>query len=199
MQTTAELLALSRKGDEQAIGDLILRNKSLVKSIVRKYFLIGSDMDDLMQEGMVGLYKAILSYRDDMGAKFESYAKVCISRQVFNAIKQANNQRNQALNNSIMIGGQGELDNDGDDEDNTIVLALETENPESIAIKKERLQKFYDSINTLLNDKDYKILQMYLDGLSYNEIAQNLKLSTKNVDNALTRIRGKLRKENING
>jgi len=199
MQSTAELLELSKKGNEQAISDLILQHKNLVKSIVRKYFLVGSDMDDLMQEGMVGLYRAILSYKADAGVKFATFARVCISRQVFNAIKQANNQKNHALNNSIMIGGQGELESDGDDEENTIVLALETENPESIAIKKERLQKFYDSINNLLDDKDYQILQMYLDGQSYLEIAKKLNLSTKNVDNALTRIRGKLRKENLNG
>ena len=197
MQTTLELLELSRQGNEQAISDLILQNKNLVKSIVRKYFLVGSDMDDLMQEGMVGLYRAILSYNESAGVKFETFARVCISRQVYNAIKQANNQKNQPLNSSIKIGGQGELDNDSDDDENTIVLALETENPESIAIKKERLQKFYDSINTLLNDKDYQILQFYLDGLSYNDIAKKMNLSTKNVDNALTRIRGKLRRENV--
>lgn len=188
-----------REKDEKAIDTLILKYKNLVKSIVRKYFLVGADMDDLMQEGMMGLYKAILSFDDSANYKFESYAKLCISRQVYNAIKQANSKRNQALNTSVFLGGQGELGEEciDDDEDNMIVVALEEENPESIAIKKEQLKNFYESIDRLLDRKEHEILQMYLNGDSYVDMANKLNITTKNVDNILTRIRTKLKKENL--
>ena len=150
MSNIAELLALGKSGDDIAIEQLLLQYKGLVKSIVRKYFLIGSDMDDLMQEGMMGLYKAILSFSYDGGAKFETYARLCISRQVYNAIKQANNTKNQVLNSCLMFGGQGELDinSDNDDDDNALVVALDPDNPESVALKKERLQIFVRSVST---------------------------------------------------
>lgn len=194
---TQELLERCRNKDEKAIDELILKYKNLVKSIVRKYFLVGADMDDLMQEGMIGLYKAILSFDNSTNYKFEAYAKICISRQVYNAIKQANSKKNLALNTSVYLGGQGELGEDGDDdEDNMIVVALEKENPESIALKKEQLNKFYDSIDKLLDYTEKQVLQMYLNGDSYVDIAKKLNRTTKNIDNILTRIRTKLKKEN---
>lgn len=197
--TNEELITRSKSGDEQAIADLIMKYKDLVKSIVRKYFLVGADMDDLMQEGMIGLYKAIMSYDFNCKAQFPTYAKVCISRQVYNAMRLANSQKNQALNTSLLFGGQGEIDmpDSDEDEDNIIVVALEEDSPETIALKKERLQTFYNSIDKVLNGTEYEILQMYLDGKSYGEMAKKLELTTKNIDNALTRIRSKLKKENL--
>ncbi len=184
--TTQELLGKCRK-DEKAIDELILKYKNLVKSIVRKYFLVGADMDDLMQEGMIGLYKAILSFDSNANYKFESYAKVCISRQVYNAIKQANSKKNQALNTSLYLGGQGEIGEDSDDDDeNMIVVALEKENPESIALKKEQQIKFYESIDMLLDHTEREVLQMYLNGDSYMDIAKKLRRTTKNFVRLLT-------------
>lgn len=197
MITNEELIRRSKAGDEQAMSDLILKHKDLVKSIVRKYFLVGADMDDLMQEGMIGLYKAILSYDENSKAKFLTFAKLCISRQVYNAIKINNSQKNQPLNSSLLFGGQGEIEMlDGDDEDDSmIVVALDENSPEAVALKKERLQTFYNSIDKLLDDNEYATLQMYLDGKSYSEIAQKTNKTTKNVDNTLARIRIKLKKE----
>ena len=182
------LLLEYKKGNEFALEEIFKRNKPLINKIVRKYFLIGADFEDLMQEGMMGLYRAIITFDNSKDANFSTYARVCIERSVLNAIKSANSKRNSPLNNSISLNV---APNEGEDEDELFVV-WDDNNPESILINKEKYAKLFEKATQNLSLFEKNVLQLYLDGLSYVEIAQKFDKTPKSVDNALTRIKSKV-------
>lgn len=156
--------------------------KFLVTIISRKYFLLSGEKEDLIQEGMIGLYKAIRHFSEEKGS-FKSFAKTCIENQIVEAIRKTNRQKNMILKGSIS------LEKDG------VENLLPTENLEEYLIEKENKQERFRKINELLTSLEKKVLEKYLDGFSYNQISQTLNISSKSVDNAITRIKIKLKEK----
>ena len=169
------------KTDKNTVEILLNTYKPLVCKIARQYFLAGGEIDDLVQEGMIGLYGAINSYSADKNASFKTFATLCIKRKMQSAIKKANSKKNSLF---------GEL---FDDEMLDVVdITSEKENPEKNAISKEKYAYIINEVKTKLSELELVILKKYLDGLSYDDISKELNISKKSVDNALFRIRAKL-------
>ncbi|MBR5281047.1 MAG: sigma-70 family RNA polymerase sigma factor [Clostridia bacterium] len=183
-----ELAVASQKGDASACEVLLDRYKSAVREIARAYFLVGADGDDVIQEGMIGLYKAVLGYDGERDASFGTFASLCIRRQIVSAVRSAARLKNAPLNDYVsLFGGDGEED----------VLAKQaTPNPEEDFIRQESEQLMREKLNRLLSQFEWQVLGLFLAGKSYREIADTVGKDTKAVDNALSRIRQKLMKEN---
>lgn len=186
-----ELIDKFKMGDDFALEELLKQNKPLINQIVRKYFLIGAEIDDLIQEGMIGLYRAIITFDISKDVNFKSYARVCIERAVFNAIKSANSKKNLPLNQSISLSLQDNNDND-DDDDIVAYVTWDDSDPESILINRENYAKLFEKATQNLSVFEKNVLKLYLDGLTYAEIAEKLDKSPKSVDNGLTRIKAKI-------
>ena len=190
---TDEDLAFSAKGDESALEYLIEKYKNFVLSKSRPYFLIGADKDDLIQEGMIGLYKAIIDYDQSKNASFKTFASLCITRQIITAVKASTRQKHSPLNSYLS------LDKPLFDEetDLTVVEAMVSEQhnePEEQMIHSEDLRSIKHAIDTLLTTMEKRVLKLYLQGRSYKEISESLKKAPKSIDNALQRVKKKLEK-----
>ena len=175
-----DLFKLAQSGDEKATDQLMSDYKFLVTIIARKYFLIGGEKEDLIQEGMIGLYKAIRNFNQGKG-NFKNFAKTCIENQVLEAIRKTSRQKSSILNGSISLENSG------------VENLLPTENLEEYLIEKENKEERFRKINKLLTPLEKKVLDGYLDGSSYLQIAQSLNISPKSVDNAISRIKIKLK------
>lgn len=186
-----ELIEKFKTGDDFALEELLKQNKPLINQIARKYFLIGAEIDDLIQEGMIGLYRAIVTFDNSRDVNFKSYARVCIERAVFNAIKSANSKKNLPLNQSVSLSVQDNNDSDGDD-DIVAYVTWDDSDPESILINRENYTKLFEKATQNLSVFEKNVLKLYLDGLTYTEIAEKLDKSAKSVDNGLTRIKAKI-------
>lgn len=178
-----ELMAEIRAGEQEAMEVLIERYKGLVRKEARTLYLIGGDRDDLIQEGMLGLFKAIRDYRPERETSFSSFAKLCISRQLYTAIQAASRQKHSPLNTYVEL--TEEL---GDAADSP-----RGKSPEELLIDRESVESLKERIEALLSPLEYEILQQYLDGLNYLQIAEQMQRSPKSVDNALQRIRKKIK------
>ena len=190
-------LELIKNGDEVAMERLLSFGKPLVSIIARKYFLIGAGTDDIVQEGMIGLYKAITTFKQGEAANFKTYAAVCIKRQILSAIRSANNNKNLPLNAYFSINNQGMIVVSSalneDDEEKGIYISSTNLNPEESLLGEEAIAEIYNKINKNLSDFEKKVIELYIDGLNYVEIAKRLKKDPKSIDNALGRIKNKLR------
>lgn len=186
-----ELIKKAKNGDNQAIEKLLNEHKQLVNFVTRKYFLVGGDNDDLLQEGMIALYKAINSYDETKGVAFATYAKTVIEHTIINAIKSDASNKNVMLNSSYGLTNQGQVTNNSDD-DFGYTIASDSLSPESQVISTEQTKDIVKQIKDCLSDYELKILKFYLKGLSYTQIAGELSVSSKSVDNALNRIKNKL-------
>ncbi len=188
-KTDEELAALSKDGDALADETLYERYKNIVRGKTRPYYLIGADRDDLLQEGMIGLYKAVRDYVPG-GASFRSFAEMCVHRQIITAIKTATRQKHIPLNSYISLYKSGS----DPDRDRPIldILQIATEDPAESFLGKERHADIERLLDELLSPMEREVLRLYLDNLSYTEIAERLGRSTKSVDNALQRSRKKL-------
>lgn len=186
------LVLSAQKGDRQSLDRLIKKYEGLVYRKAKAYFLIGADNDDIVQEGMIGLYKAIRDFSSEKQIAFSAFAEICITRQILTAIKAATRQKHIPLNSYISLNGPAY----GEDEKEHLFLdVLESEqkdNPETMVIDKEDYTRFEDVIGKNLSDLEQKVLLRYLQGKSYQEIAHDLKKPVKTVDNALQRIKKKL-------
>ena len=192
-----ELLDNAKKGDNNALNDLMVECKPLVISIARRYFLINATTEDLIQEGMLGLFKAFLNYNKNEHITFKSYASICINRQIQSAIIKNNRNKNLPLNTYFSINNQGKillnLTEDVSKEDKGFFLSAKSLSPEESIIFKERIKEINIKINKLLSSYEKEILKLYMSGLNYVEIANKINKSSKSVDNALSRVKIKLR------
>ena len=190
-QSDEELILLIHTGNQQATEYLLKKYSPLVKKSIRTLYLIGADMEDLSQEGMIGLFKAIQSYESGHDTSFYTYAKLCIDRQIYSAIKASNRKKHSPLNSYIsfytnLVEGDTELiDN---------LEAGNDSNPESIVLDKESTSIFQQKLETTLSSLEKEVLHQYMEGKSYTEISNAVGKSTKSVDNAVQRIREKVKK-----
>lgn len=193
-----EIIKKAQNGDNQAIETLLNKYKQLVNFVTRKYFLVGGDNDDLLQEGMIALYKAINSYDFSKGVSFVSYAKTIIERTIINLVKSDASNKNTLLNNSYSLTNQGQIDF-SDDIDVGYMFQSNSLTPELQVLSSEQTKAIVKQIKNVLSDYELKILKFYLKGLSYTQIALELSVEPKSVDNALNRIKSKLQflKENF--
>ena len=183
-----ELIKRAKNHDEVAIEELFGIFKPKVIAISREYFLVGAEFDDLLQEGMIGLYKAVLGYDGERDASFGTFASLCIRRQIVSAVRSAARLKNAPLNDYVsLFGGDGDED---------VLVKQATPNPEDDFIRQESEQLMREKLNRLLSQFEWQVLGLFLAGKSYREIADTVGKDTKAVDNALSRIRQKLMKEN---
>lgn len=184
-----------REGDKQAVDYLMEKYKYLVRQKARTLFLMGGDKDDLIQEGMIGLYKAIRDYKEDKDSSFRNFADLCVSRQMYNAIKASNRKKNIPLNTYISFYTPIHGDNrEYEDKFSMIDLMIQNNelNPEEMLIDKENTSMIQYELGKRLSDFEQQVLQLYLEGLSYTQIAEQLEKEPKSIDNALQRIKAKL-------
>ena len=191
-QTDEEIIAEIKTGDEKALTYLLDKYKELVNIKVGKYFLIGAEKEDMVQEGMIGLYKAIKSFNKDKQNSFKSFANICIERQLITAIKTSNRQKHMPLNSYLSLNTAAYDNNEEDSvelidtfDSNTIEDPLET------IMKKEYYEQLQSNIEKTLSDFEKQVLNRFIKGESYNIIAQKLDSPVKSVDNAIQRIRKK--------
>lgn len=188
-----ELIEKAKCGDIESMETILQFFKPKVNAICREYFLIGSDFDDILQEGMIGLYKAIQNYDKVKNDNFSRFASLCIHRQIQSAVKNANAKKNMPLNDYFSINEDGSVESDGE-RSPQIILVTKDRIVEKISLQKEKNSYIINQIKELLNELQYKILLLYLNGYSYNEISQMTEMSTKKIDNTIQTIKKKLKK-----
>ncbi len=189
--TDDEIVKCAQKGSQLAIEYLLKKYKNSVQNKARSYFLVGADRDDIVQEGMIGLYKAIRDYRIDRLASFRAFAELCITRQIITAIKAATRQKHQPLNSYVSLNKP--IYNQ--ESTRTLLDVLQGEkltNPEDLFISQEAYELLETSIKEMLSDLEKNVLLEYLKGKTYEEIAKALDRHVKSVDNALQRVKRKL-------
>lgn len=190
-----EIITLIRAGNKEAMDFLLDRYKFLVRKKVKALFLIGGDRDDLIQEGMIGLYKAIRDYQKDKAATFFTFADLCIERQMYSAIKTSNTKKNQPLNNYISFDATANEEEMGENSSLLCLLHLahsHNQNPEELLIDKESTKLLETKLNDRLSPLEREILALYLQELNYSDIARRLDKEPKAIDNGLQRIKKKL-------
>ncbi len=186
-----EIVFKAQKGDEAALEYLIDRYKSFVKTKARAYFLVGADREDIVQEGMIGLYKAIRDYKSDKLTSFKAFAELCITRQIITAIKTATRQKHIPLNSYVSLN-KPIFDEESDRTLMDIVSNECISDPEELIISKEEYVNIESKMEELLSGLEWEVLVSYLDGKSYQEIAEDLSRHVKSIDNALQRVKRKL-------
>lgn len=189
-----ELIVLYRAGSESAIEVIFERYKNLVRKKAKAMFLAGGDNDDLIQEGMIGLYKAVRDYKEEKEASFATFASMCINRQMITAVTASNRKKNVPLNTYVSFDMPA-----GNDEDTDMrlvdILQPETEqNPEKLFIDREHTKDLQTRLYEMLSPFETRVLDMYIDGMDYIQIADELGKQPKSIDNALQRIRSKVSK-----
>ena len=183
--TDEQLALLAQQGNSNAELELFNKYRSLINKCSRGYFLIGGDIEDLVQEGMIGLYKAIKNYSADKAATFSTFASLCIRRQIQSAVRNASAKKNKALSSAVPIMYE-------DSDDTGVYLIADGESPDSILIHRQTSQAIFEELKKLLSPLEYDVLKYYLSGLSYQQIASKTKQTKKSIDNALSRIKKKL-------
>ncbi len=186
-----DIVRTAQAGDEQASEYLLYKYRSLVRTKIRSYFLMGAEKDDLLQIGMIGLWQAIVDYRPEKEISFLSFARICIERHVITAIKTATRQKQTPLNMSVSLEYPSD---DSDSEWNLaeILVADETIDPEELVMRSEDNSRLQNMLRRLLSEFEWRVLSGYQVGKSYREIAGELQCKTKSVDNALARIKRKI-------
>ena len=186
-----ELVARYREGDVAALETLLERYRRFAKAKSRGYFLVGADSDDIEQEGMIGLYKAIRDFRVERQASFRAFAELCITRQIITAIKTATRQKHQPLNQYVSISGVRVAD-DGSERAVEDLLDDHVPDPAEQVVSKERMDDMRRSMAEMLSGLEVDVLRLYVEGKSYQEIGDQLGRHVKSIDNALQRIKRKL-------
>ncbi len=188
-----QVVTLCHQNDNLAEEYLLDKYKNFVRSRARSYFLIGADHEDIVQEGMIGLYKAIRDYRPEKLSSFRAFAELCITRQIITAIKTATRQKHIPLNSYISLN-KPLYDEESDRTLMDVIMEGRISNPEEIIINREDLININDRIKEVLSSLEQAVLNAYLDGKSYQEIAESLGRHVKSIDNALQRVKRKLEK-----
>lgn len=188
-----ELVTLAKAHDSAASDALYHRYKNIVRGKAHPYFLVGADREDLVQEGMIGLFKAVRDYNKDKNDSFRPFAEMCIVRQILTAIKQATRNKHMPLNQYESLY-RSVYDDESEKQLLDIVGLSSALDPEELYIKQEISRSVEDAVNSSLTELEHSVLDLFLDGHSYSQIASMLGHSVKSVDNALQRIRKKLEK-----
>lgn len=186
-----EVVELARNSDELALEYLINKYKNFVRAKARSYFLIGADREDIIQEGMIGLYKAIRDFKPDKLASFRAFAELCITRQIITAIKTATRQKHMPLNSYVSLN-KPIYDEESDRTLLDILSGVRVSDPEELVINRENFVDIESKMGEFLSDLEWKVLMFYLEGKSYQEIAEGLDRHVKSIDNALQRVKRKL-------
>ncbi len=188
--TDEDVVSLAQNGDGDALVFLLNKYKNFVRSKARSYFLIGADHEDIVQEGMIGLYKSIRDFQPSRLASFRSFAELCVKRQIITAIKAATRQKHVPLNSYVSLNKP--LYDEESDRTLLDVIEGRVTNPEDLYISKEDLKNIQEQMDQLLSDLERQVLEAFMDGKSYQEIAQMLGRHVKSIDNALQRVKRKL-------
>jgi RNA polymerase sporulation-specific sigma factor len=188
-----QLVELVHDGNSDALDYLITKYKNFVRAKARSYFLIGADREDIVQEGMIGLYKAIRDFREDKLSSFKAFAELCITRQIITAIKTATRQKHIPLNSYVSLD-KPIYDEESDRTLLDVISGTKASDPQELIINQEEFDDIESKMGELLSDLERKVLALYLDGRSYQEISEELKRHVKSIDNALQRVKRKLEK-----
>lgn len=186
-----EIVDIAKQGDSDAEEYLIHKYKNFVRAKARSYFLIGADREDIIQEGMIGLYKAIRDFKPDKLASFRAFAELCITRQIITAIKTATRQKHIPLNSYVSLN-KPIYDEESDRTLLDVLSGNKITDPEELVISREEFNDIESKMDEFLSDLERNVLNAYLDGKSYQEIALELNRHVKSVDNALQRVKRKL-------
>lgn len=187
------VVEMAKEGDEVALEFLINKYKNFVRAKARSYFLIGADREDIIQEGMIGLYKAIRDFRCDKLSSFRAFAELCITRQIITAIKTATRQKHIPLNSYVSLN-KPIYDEDSDRTLLDVISGTKITDPEELIISREEFDDIEEKMGQILSSLEWKVLMSYLEGKSYQEIAVDLKRHVKSIDNALQRVKRKFEK-----
>lgn len=191
--TDEEIVELAQQGEQSAVEYLVDKYRNFVRAKARSYFLIGADKEDIIQEGMIGLFKAIRDYKVDKLTSFRAFAELCITRQIITAIKTATRQKHIPLNSYVSLN-KPIYDEESDRTLMDILSTTKITNPEEIIISREEFIFIERKMGEILSSLEWKVLMAYLEGKSYQEIAVELKRHVKSIDNALQRVKRKLEK-----
>ena len=188
-----QVVGQAQLGDSVAIEYLLSKYKNFVRSKARSYFLIGADHEDIVQEGMIGLFKAVRDYQAERLSSFRAFAELCITRQIITAIKTATRQKHVPLNSYVSLN-KPIYDEESDRTLMDVIVEGRAQNPEELIIGRENLVSIRDRVDQVLSPLEQDVLNAYLDGKSYQEIADKLGRHVKSIDNALQRVKRKLEK-----
>ena len=191
--TDEQIVEMSHDGDSGAEEFLLNKYKNFVRSKARSYFLIGADHEDIVQEGMIGLYKAIRDFKSEKLSSFRAFAELCITRQIITAIKTATRQKHIPLNSYVSLN-KPLYDEESDRTLLDVIMEGRIPDPEEMIINRENLGNIHNKIKEVLSGLEQEVLRAYLDGKSYQEIAETLGRHVKSIDNALQRVKRKLEK-----
>ena len=192
-----DLVDYAKSGDDRAAEFLIGKYRNFVRVKAKAYFLIGADREDIIQEGMIGLYKAIRDFRRDKLSSFRAFAELCITRQIITAIKTATRQKHIPLNSYISLN-KPIYDEDSDRTLLDVISSIKVADPEELVINQEASATMRERIRKNLSELECKVLTAYLEGKSYQEMANELQRHVKSIDNALQRVKRKLER-NLEG
>lgn len=187
--TDEELIEKLRAGDAEIADYIMEKYKPLVRKKTNAMYLIGGETEDLIQEGMIGLFKAVRDYNSEKATSFFSFADLCISRQIYSALEASNRKKHNPLNNYVSFSNQQESDDVNLEE----IIGSQNPSPEQMMIEKEHKQEFFSRLEENLSAMEKKVLYLYLEGNSYTQIADGLGKTPKSIDNTLQRIRGKVK------
>ncbi|MED4985493.1 RNA polymerase sporulation sigma factor SigH [Geobacillus stearothermophilus] len=188
-----QLVTLVHEGDGEALDFLIHKYQNFVRAKARSYFLVGADREDIVQEGMIGLYKAVRDFKGDKLSSFKAFAELCITRQMITAIKTATRQKHIPLNSYVSLG-KPIYDDESDRTLMDVLSGTQVTDPEELIVNREEVDDIELKMAELLSDLERKVLALYLDGRSYQEISEELNRHVKSIDNALQRVKRKLEK-----
>ncbi|MEK4231160.1 RNA polymerase sporulation sigma factor SigH [Solibacillus sp. FSL H8-0538] len=186
-----QLIEQVHLGNADALDFLITKYRLFVKAKARSYFLIGADKEDIVQEGMIGLYKAVRDFRGDKLSSFRAFAELCITRQIITAIKTATRQKHIPLNSYVSLD-KPIYDEESERTLMDIITSPISENPEYLMINREEYSHLEQKMSEVLSELEQQVLERYLEGQSYNEISEELNRHVKSIDNALQRVKRKL-------
>ena len=192
-QDEYDIVLKASKGDKIALEYIIKKYKNFVKAKAKSYFLIGADKEDIIQEGMIGLYKAVRDFDASKTNSFKGFADICITRQIITAIKTATRQKHIPLNSYISLN-KPVYDEESERTLLDIIATSIVTDPEELIISKEELKHIESKMNELLSDLELQVVEYYLNGKPYQYIADKLKRDVKSIDNALQRVKRKLEK-----
>lgn len=191
--TDEQIVKIGQRGDDEAVEFLLEKYKYFVRSKARGYFLIGADHEDIVQEGMIGLYKAVRDFKEERLSSFRAFAELCITRQIITAIKMATRQKHIPLNSYVSLN-RPVYDDDSDRTLLDTIAKAEQANPEDLFIGREDMQVIEERLGKVLSPLEKQVLMLYMEGKSYQQISEEIGRHAKCIDNALQRVKRKVTK-----